>query len=103
MGRSLTAVGDAVAEAPANFHTASLATERLDGLPSSAFPLRKVPAAAALLDVSPRWLYQQIHDGRFPAVVLGDPDDPEPDPRLIRVRADHLAAYIDDRTTDRSA
>lgn len=64
-------------------------------LPSSALPLYTVPDSAEALGVSSSFLYQQIRDHNLATVNLGTEERPK-----LRIRADHLQAYIQERTTE---
>jgi excisionase family DNA binding protein len=63
-------------------------------LPPTALPLYTVADSAEALGVSLSFLYQQIRDGRLATVDLGSEDRPK-----LRIRADHLQSYIQERTT----
>lgn len=65
-----------------------------EALPLTALPLYTVADSAEALGVSLSFLYQQIRDGHLSTVDLGSEDRPK-----LRIRADHLQAYIQERTT----
>ena len=63
-------------------------------LPSTALPLYTVADAAEMIGVKPNYFYERIRDGRIATVNLGSEDRPK-----LRIRADHLQAFIQERTT----
>lgn len=65
-----------------------------ESLPPTALPLYTVADAAEALGVSLNYLYERIRDSRMATVNLGSDIKPK-----LRIRADHLHTYIQDRTT----
>lgn len=63
-------------------------------LPLTALPLYTVADAAEILGVKPNYLYERIRDNRIATVNLGSEAKPK-----LRLRADDLQQFIQDRTT----
>ncbi|WMI32981.1 hypothetical protein SEA_PEGGYLEG03_40 [Arthrobacter phage PeggyLeg03] len=63
-------------------------------LPPTALPLFTVADAAEMLGVKTTYLYDRIRDGLITAVDLGSEARPK-----LRLRADTLQQFIQDRTT----
>lgn len=62
-------------------------------LPPTALPLYTVADTAEALGVSLNFLYERIRDNRIATVNLGSDIKPK-----LRIRADTLQAFIQDRT-----
>jgi excisionase family DNA binding protein len=63
-------------------------------LPPTALPLYTVADAAEALGVSLNYMYERIRDNRMATVNLGTDNKPK-----LRVRADTLQSFIQERTT----
>lgn len=63
-------------------------------LPPTALPLYTVADAAQALGVSLNYMYERIRDNRIATVDLGSDIKPK-----LRIRADTLQSFIQDRTT----